>query len=176
VPARRFVFLDESGAKTNFTRRTGWAPKGERLQASAPSGHWHTTTMVAAVATDGVRAAFAYPGATDGAAFRTFCRVLLAPTLKRGDVVVLDNLNAHRDQEALAAIENVGAEVWPLPPYSPDLNPIEMTWSKVKSGLRRAGARSYRALTRALGRVLATITPAECQNAIRHCGYTQGIK
>jgi transposase len=176
VSADRFVFLDESGAKTNMTRRTGWAPRGERLQATAPSGHWHTTTMVAAVATDGVRAAFCYPGATDGAAFRTFCRAVLAPTLKRGDVVVLDNLNAHRDQEALAAIEKVGAQVWPLPPYSPDLNPIELTWSKVKSGLRRAAARSYRALTRALGRVLDTVTPRDCLNAIRHCGYTLGIK
>lgn len=169
------MFVDESCAKTNMTRRTGWALKGERLQASAPSGHWHTTTMVAAVATDGVRAAFCYPGATDGAAFRTFCRAVLAPTLKRGDVVVLDNLNAHRDQQALAALQKAGAEVWPLPPYSPDLNPIEMTWSKVKSGLRRDAARSYQALARALGRAFAAVTAAECQNAIRHCGYTQGI-
>jgi transposase len=175
VAAARFGFLDESGAKTNMTRRTGWSLKGTRLAASAPSGHWHTTTMVAAVAADGVRAAFAYPGATDGAAFRTFCRAVLAPTLKRGDVVVLDNLNAHRDQEALAALRESGAEVWPLPPYSPDLNPIEMTWSKVKAGLRRAAARNYRALTRGLGRVLATVTVADCLNAIRHCGYTQGI-
>ena len=175
VPVGRFVFLDESGAKTNMTRRTGWAPKGERLAASSPSGHWHTTTMVAAVAVDGVRAAFCYPGATDGAAFRTFCRAVLAPTLKRGDVVVLDNLNAHRDQEALSAIRASGADVWPLPPYSPDLNPIEMTWSKVKAGLRRAADRSYRTLTRALGRVLATVTPSDCLNAIRHCGYTHGI-
>jgi len=175
LPAGRFVFLDESGAKTNMTRRTGWARRGERLAAAAPSGHWHTTTMVAAVATDGVRAAFIYPGATDGAAFRTFCRAVLRPALKPGDVVVLDNLNAHKDREALEALRAAGAEVWPLPPYSPDLNPIEMTWAKVKAGLRRAAARSYSALTRALGRVLETVTTADCRNAIRHCGYTHGI-
>jgi transposase len=175
VPAGRFVFLDESGAKTNMTRRTGWAPRGERLAAAAPSGHWHTTTMVAAVATDGVRAAFIYPGATDGAAFRTFCQAVLRPTLKPGDVVVLDNLNAHKDREALETLRAIGAEVWPLPPYSPDLNPIETTWAKIKAGLRRAAARSYDALTRALGRVLDTVTAADCRNAIRHCGYTHGI-
>jgi len=168
---RRFVFLDEAGAKTSFTRRTGWAKRGERLKAAAPAGHWTTTTLLAAVGLDGVEAAMAFPGATDAAAFRAFCRQVLAPALKPGDVVVLDNLASHKDGEALEALVAAGAEVWPLPPYSPDLNPIEHLFSKIKESLRQAEARTEPDLIRAMGRALDAITPQDCANTFRHCGY-----
>jgi transposase len=172
MPAERLVFVDESGAKTNFTRRTGWAPRGQRLLDAAPAGCWSQTTMIAALARDGMRAAFAFPGDADGPAFRVFAERVLAPTLRPGDVVVWDNLAVHRDAQALAAVHAAGATVRPLPPYSPDLNPIEQAWSKLKTGLRRAAARSHAALVRAFGRLLKTITPQECENYLRHAGYT----
>lgn len=168
---RRFFVLDETGAKTTFTRRVAWGKRGERVRATAPAGHWNTTTLMAAVTVDGVAAAMAFPGATDGPAFRAFCEQVLAPQLRPGDVVVLDNLSSHKDRQALESLRRAGAEVWPLPPYSPDYSPIENIYSKVKEFLRQAEARSDRALIKAIGRALETVTATDCVNCFRHCGY-----
>lgn len=168
---RRLVFLDETGAKTNFTRLRGWAPEGERCHASAPFGHWRTTTVAAAIDADGVVAAFMYPGATDGAAFRVFVEKLLLPELRRGDVLVLDNLAAHRDAEVARLLAAAGVELAPLPPYSPDLNPIENIFSKVKSLVRKAAARTYDTLVDAVRAALARVTATDCAHALRHAGY-----
>jgi transposase len=167
------VCLDETGAKTNFTRLRGWALKGERRHASAPFGHWNSTTLAAAIDAHGVVAAFAYPGATDAAAFRTFAEKVLLPELRRGDVLVLDNLAAHGDAEALRRLAEAGVEVAALPPYSPDLNPIENIFSKAKTLVRKAAARTYDALVAALGAALAAVTPSDCANSFRHAGYVQ---
>lgn len=126
---------------------------------------------MAAVGLEGVTAAMAFPGATDGAAFRAFCQQVSAPQLKRGDVVVLDNLASHKDQQALEALRLAGAEVWPLPPYSPDLNPIENLFAKIKESLRQAEARTDRMLIKAIAAALEAVTPTDCINTFRHCGY-----
>jgi transposase len=168
---RRFIVVDETGAKTTFTRRVAWGKRGERVRATAPAGHWNTTTLMAAVGLDGVAAAMAFRGATDGAAFRAFCERVLAPQLRPGDVVVLDNLSSHKDRQAIESLRRAGAEVWFLPPYSPDFSPIENIFSKVKEYLRQAEARDERALVQAIGRALETVTAADCINCFRHCGY-----
>jgi transposase len=170
---RRVVCLDETGAKTNFTRLRGWARKGERRHASAPFGHWNTTTLTAAIDAGGVVAAFAYPGATDGAAFRTFAEKVLLKELRPTDVLVLDNLAAHRDPAALRLLAAAGVEVAPLPAYSPDLNPIENVFSKAKALVRKAAARTSDTLVSALGSALAAVTPSDCANSFRHAGYVQ---
>lgn len=168
---RRLIFLDETGAKTDFTRLSGWAPQGERRHAQAPFGRWHTTTLAAAATAGAVVAAFVYPGATDAAAFATFATAVLLPELQAGDVVVLDNLAAHRDAAVQERFAEAGIELAYLPPYSPDLNPIENVFSKVKTLLRKAEARTFDALTHAIGRVLDAVTPTDTANAIRHAGY-----
>jgi transposase len=168
---RRHFVLDETGAKTTFTRRVAWGKRGERVHATAPAGHWNTTTLMAAVSLEGVAAAMAFPGATDGPAFRAFCERVLAPQLRPGDVVVLDNLSSHKDRQALDALRRAGAEVRPLPPYSPDLSPIENIFAKVKESLRQAEARTERALVKAIGRALEAVTATDCVNCFRHCGY-----
>jgi transposase len=165
------IFLDETGAKTDFTRRCGWAPKGDRRHAKAPFGHWHSTTLAAAVTAGAVLAAFVYPGATDGAAFATFATTVLLPELRPGDVVILDNLAAHRHAEVQQRFADAGVELAFLPPYSPDLNPIENVFSKIKTLLRKAEARTFDLLTHAIGRVLDAVTPSDTINAVRHAGY-----
>lgn len=130
------VFIDESGAKTNMTRLRGRAPRGRRLNAQAPSGRWESTTMISSVRLDGSTACMTIGGATNSEIFRAYVAEILLPTLREGDLVVMDNLSAHKNAETIALIESVGAKAVFLPPYSPDLNPIEMMWSKVKSILR----------------------------------------
>jgi transposase len=174
VPAlavERLVFIDESGAKTNMARRYGRGPGGARVVAAAPAGHWSTTTMVCAVGIDGPRAPWVLDGALDADAFAVYCERVLAPALRPGDVVVLDNLGPHKDARARAAIEAAGARVLFLPPYSPDLNPIENMWSKVKALLRKAAARTFEALLAAIKDALAAVTSADCRGFFRHCGY-----
>jgi transposase len=174
VPAlavERLVFIDESGAKTNMARRYGRGPRGARVVDAAPAGHWATTTMVCAIAADGPRAPFVLEGALDADAFAVYCERVLAPALRPGDVVVLDNLGPHKDARARAAIEAAGAAVLFLPPYSPDLNPIENMWSKVKALLRKAAARTFEALLAAIKDALAAVTSADCRGFFRHCGY-----
>jgi transposase len=164
--------LDESAAKTNLTRLCGRAPKGERVPASTPHGHWHTTTMISSLRLDGSTACLAIEGATDTEVFQTYVREVLCPTLRPGDLVVMDNLSPHKSDQTLALIAQAGAEVRFLPAYSPDLNPIEKMWSKVKSYLRGAEARTLAALIQAIGRALQTVTAQDAINWFASCGYS----
>ena len=166
----RFVFLDETGAHTALTRLYGRAPRGQRLVAAVPEAHWRTT-LVSAIRRDGVAAALVFEGATDEAAFRAFVRGQLVPCLRPGDIVVLDNLAAHKVSGVARAIRKAGAGLWYLPPYSPDLNPIEKVWAKVKGLLRKAEARTTEALWEAIGAALRAVTPQDCENSFAHCGY-----
>ena len=167
----KLVFLDESGAKTNMTRLRGRAKGGQRVIDDAPCGHWCTTTMISSIRLDGRTACMAIDGATTGEVFREYVRQVLLPTLEPGDVVVMDNLSAHKDAEAFALIKGVGAEVRFLPPYSPDFNPIEKMWSKVKQSLRAAKARTQEALFNAIAAALRTVTPQDAKSWFASCGY-----
>jgi len=165
------VFLDESGARADMTRTRGRAPRGERVVAKVPGGHWRVVTVIGAVRTSGPFAAATLVGATDGDAFRAYVREVLAPQLRPGDVVVMDNLSPHKSPAVREAIEAAGATLRYLPPYSPDFNPIENLWSKVKGKLRSLAARSVETLHDAIGVALATVTPRDCVGFFRHCGY-----
>ena len=167
----RLVFIDESGAKTDMARRYARGPRGQRVRAAVPAGHWSTTTMLCAIGIDGPRAPFVLEGPIDADAFAVYCQRVLAPALRVGDVVVLDNLGPHKDSRARAAIEAAGASVLYLPPYSPDLNPIENMWSKVKALLRKAAARTLDALLDAIAGALGAVTAADCRGFFEHCGY-----
>ena len=165
------VFIDESGAKTNMTRLRGRAPRGRRLNAGAPCGRWETTTMISSVRLDGSTACMTVGGATNGEVFRAYVEEILLPTLREGDIVVMDNLSAHKNAATLALIESAGARAVFLPPYSPDLNPIEMMWSKVKSILRKLEPRDNDSLFEAVGRALAAVTASDAVGWFAHCGY-----
>ena len=167
----KLVFIDESGAKTNMTRLRGRAKKGQRLIDDAPYGHWCTTTMISSIRYDGSTACMAIDGSTTSEVFREYVRQVLLPTLQPGDMVVLDNLSAHKDTEALNLICAVGAEVRFLPPYSPDLNPMENMWSKIKEFLRNAKSRTQEALLNAIADALKTITPQDAKGWFKNCGY-----
>ena len=167
----RLVFLDESGAKTNMTRLRGRAKGGQRCVDDAPHGHWCTTTMISSIRLDGSTACMAIDGATSGEVFREYVRQVLVPTLRPGDIAVLDNLSAHKDREAIQLIESVGAVVRFLPPYSPDLNPIEKMWSKIKEFLRAAKARTLDTLIDAIAAALKTITAQDAKGWFASCGY-----
>ena len=171
IDPARFVFLDETGVHTAMTRLRGWGPRAERVVGRVPHGHWKMTTLIAAVRSDAVVAPLVFEGATDTAAFETYVQQVLVPALRPGDIVVWDNLSAHKGTVVQQAVEAAGAEVWPLPPYSPDFNPIEPLWSKVKSPLRAVGARTREALWSAIGPALDAVLPHECRNFFAHCGY-----
>jgi len=166
-----FVFLDETGAATNMIRRYGWGPKAERLVDTAPHGHWRTTTFVAGLRSTGVIAPFVLDGPMTGEVFKAYVTQFLAPSLKRGDVVVMDNLSSHKVEGVREAIKAVGASVMYLPPYSPDLNPIEQMFAKLKALLRKAAARTRDALWDTIAALLDAFTPRECQNYIINSGY-----
>jgi transposase len=166
-----FVFVDETGTTTAMTRRYGRCPPGERLVAAAPSGHWQTTTFVAALRQDGVVAPVVLDGPMTGAVFRAYVEQMLAPSLVPGDVVVMDNLQAHKAAGVEEAIRARGASLLPLPPYSPDLNPIEQFFAKLKALLRKAAARTKEALWSAIGELLEEFSPAECANYFANSGY-----
>jgi transposase len=168
----RLVFIDESGAKTNMTRLRARALGGSRAHADAPHGHWGTTTMIGAIRLDGQGACMIVDGATDREVFRQYVGRVLVPTLRAGDVVIWDNLSAHADAGARRMIEAAGARIEPLPPYSPDLNPIEKMWSKVKEFLRGAKARTQEALYEAIGRALRNVSARDKEGWFRSCGYT----
>lgn len=172
LSADSLVFLDETGAKTNMTRRYGRAPVGKRVEDQAPFGRWNTTTLIAAVRTSGAFAPLLLDGATDGDAFLAWVEQFLVPSLRKGDIVVMDNLSSHKTTAVLHAIEAAGAYLLYLPPYSPDLNPIEKMWSKIKAILRGAKARTYEALMEAVAKALSAITPSDIAGWFRHCGYT----
>jgi transposase len=166
------VFIDEAGAKTNMTRLRGRSPPGQRVHDETPSGHWSTTTMISSIRRDGSTACMTVDGATTGEVFRAYVEPILVPTLRRGDVVVLDNLSSHKDKPAIALIEQAGAEVRFLPPYSPDFNPIEKMWSKVKALLRSAKARTQETLLAAIGAALAEVTAQNADGWFALCGYS----
>jgi transposase len=168
----RLVFIDETWAKTNMTRTHGYAPLGERLVAAAPHGHWQTTTFVGALRADGFVAPMVADGAINGALFRAYVEQVLVPELRAGDVVVMDNLGSHLVAGVRRAIEGAGCRLLYLPPYSPDLNPIENAFSKLKRLLRAAAARTVDHLWHLIGQLLDRFTPDECKNYFRHCGYT----
>ncbi len=167
----RFVFIDESGAKTNMTRLRGRCKGGERLYDSAPHGRWETTTMIAALRLDGATAPMVIEGATDAAVFRAYVKHVLVPTLREGDIVVLDNLSSHKAVEVREMIEATGAALWFLPPYSPDMNPIEKMWSKAKEMLRAIKARCTEELYGAVGVALEQVTPQDAVGWFESCGY-----
>ncbi len=151
----------------------GRAPKGERLVCVVPHGHWHTTTFLCGLRNSGLVAPLVLDGAINGAAFLAYVEQFLAPTLSPGDVVVLDNLSSHKVSGVREAIEACGATLLYLPPYSPDLNPIELAFSKLKRLLRDAAERTVEALWQTIGRLLDQFSPTECANYIRHCGFAQ---
>lgn len=165
------MFLDETGLKTDLTRRRGWAEGGERLVEAMPSGKWKTNTLVQAIALDGTRAAMVLDGPINGESFVGFCEWLLVPTLSPGDLVVMDNLSSHKSVRVLQAIEAVGSQVVYLPPYSPDLNPIENIFSKVKQIMRGIRPRNFQQIVKATKRVLRQITSNDLEAVYLHCGY-----
>jgi transposase len=169
--AERLKFLDESGSNLALTRLYGRAAPGERMAEGVPQNYGENVTMLAAIGLDGLQAPMTVNGAVDGAVFLTYVREVLCPTLAAGDIVVMDNLKAHKVAGVAEAREAAGARVEYLPPYSPDLNPIEKCWSKVKSYLRKAKARTREALEAALKQALLTITEADARAWFAHCGY-----
>ena len=171
IDPKRLVFIDESGAKTDMTRTRGRAAPGQRVVEKVPHGHWKTTTMISAVRASGPCAAATIDGATDSEIFRSYVREVLVPELKVGDVVIMDNLQPHKAAGIQQLIEQAGAELRYLPPYSPDFNPIENMWSKVKQRLRSAAARTYQALLDAISTALASVSSDDCVGFFRHCGY-----
>lgn len=167
----RLVFIDETWAKTNMARTRGRSRRGTRLIAKVPYGHWKTTTFVAALRSDRVTAPTVVDGAMNGVTFLAYVRQQLVPTLHAGDLVIMDNLSAHKVAGVREAIEAAGARAVYLPPYSPDLNPIELVFSKLKWLLRSAATRSIDRLHAFLGSVLEHFPPAQCNKYLRHCGY-----
>lgn len=165
------MFIDETWATTAMARRYGRARRGVRVVAAVPHGHWKTTTFLAALRHDGMSAPCVFDGAINGARFLAYVEQALAPTLRAGDLVVLDNLKAHKVKGVRAAIEAAGAELLYLPPYSPDLNPIEQAFAKLKALLRAAARRTVDALWRAIGQALDAFSPAECAHYLANSGY-----
>ena len=167
----RLVFIDETWAKTIMTRTHGRARRGERLLAKVPHGHWKTMTFIAALRLDGITAPLVLDQPINGEWFRAYVEQALVPTLKPGDVVIMDNLGSHKGKAVGQAIRKARAHLLFLPPYSPDLNPIEQVFSKLKSQLRKADERSTEAVWRRIGALLETFTAKECANYIEHAGY-----
>lgn len=175
IDPERAVFVDETWAKTNMASTHGYAPRGERLAGAAPHGHWKTTTFVGALTARGFVAPLVIDGAATGSLFRVWVEQRLCPALRPGDAVVMDNLAAHKVAGVRAAVEAAGCRLLYLPPYSPDLNPIELAFSKLKRLLRRAAERTIGALWDRIGLLLDRFTPSECRNYFRHCGYTDRL-
>jgi transposase len=170
VDPRRILFLDETGAKTNMTRLYGRTRGGARVKDYAPHGHWNTTTLVAVVGWTGPSAPMVLDGPMDSEAFEAYVAQILQPVLRQGMIVVMDNLSSHKTSKITSLIEEAGAELWYLPPYSPDFNPIELMWSKVKTYLRAVKARTKEALWEATAHALDTITPGDTAGWFKHCG------
>jgi transposase len=169
------VFIDETWATTNMTRRYGRARRGERLVAAVPYGHWKTTTFIGALTADGLTAPAVIDGPVNGEIFLAYVKQVLVPTLKPGKIVVMDNLPSHKVDGVRAAIEATGAHLRYLPPYSPDLNPIEQLFAKLKALLRKIAARSVEALWTAIGQLVADFTTGECKNYLRNSGYVRSV-
>jgi len=167
----RLVFLDETGTSTKMTRLRGRCPKGQRLYAKAPFGHWLTQTFIAGLRCSGLTAPWVIDGPMTRQIFETYVETQLAPTLAQGDVVILDNLPAHKSDKAARCLQQKGAWFLFLPAYSPDLNPIEQAFAKIKAHLRKAEARTVEALGRAIGEICDLFEPQECWNYFNAAGY-----
>jgi transposase len=167
----RLKFIDETGAATNMTRRYGRAPRGQRVVDAVPQGHWKTTTFVAALTVAGLTAPLVIDGAMNGDLFVAYVEQVLVPSLRAGDVVVMDNLSSHKRARVRQLIEGAGGTLLYLPPYSPDFNPIELVFAKLKALLRKAARRTVEGLWNFLGEALDAFSPEECRNYFRHCGY-----
>jgi transposase len=172
----QLVFIDEFGATTNMTRRYARGPRGQRVVCKTPHGHWKILSTIAALDVNGIRTACCFDGATDTEMFVAFVQTFLVPTLKPGQVVVMDNLAAHKSPRVDQLIEAAGARVLRLPPYSPDFNPIEMAISKMKALLRKLGRRSFHDLEAAIAQATNAITPTDAHAFITHCGYDDTIE
>ena len=171
IDPRRLVFIDETGTNTKMARRYGRGRRGQRVIGKVPHGHWKTTTFVAALRHDGLTAPLVVDGAMNGDLFLAYVQQQLVPTLQPGDVVIMDNLASHKKAGVREAIEAVGAQVVYLPPYSPDFNPIELVFAKLKWLLRSAAERTISDLWHRLGELVDEFPPHECLNYFRHCGY-----
>jgi transposase len=167
----RLAFIDETSVKTNMAKTTGWAPRGQRLIDHAPFGHWRTQTFIGALRHDRFDAPWVIDGAMNAEMFDLYAQTHLSPTLRESDVVILDNLSSHKSPGAARALRKVGAWFLFLPPYSPDLNPIEMTFSKLKALIRKAVARTYDQLWQAVGHVSELFTDEKCYNFFKAAGY-----
>jgi transposase len=170
IDPRRLIYLDETGAKTNMTRAFARSRKGDRAVDYAPQGHWNTTTLVAAITWESAIAPMVLDGPMDAAAFEAYVEHVLVPALPAGAIVVMDNLSAHKAPVIARLLDAGGAELRYLPPYSPDLNPIELMWAKVKSCLRAAKARAQEELWSAIAKALAGIKPSDARAFFCHCG------
>ena len=172
----KLVFIDETWTKTNMTPLRGRAERGRRVIDYVPHGHWKTTTFLAALRHDGLTAPLVVDGAINGELFLAYVQQQLVSTLRKGDIVVLDNLSSHKVAGVQEAIESVGAKVMYLPPYSPDFNPIEMVFSKLKTMVRKAKIRKVDELWKKLGELCDIFAPKECQNYFQHAGYKNKIR
>jgi transposase len=168
---RQYVFLDECGVTTDLLRRYGRSPRGERLRDHTPCGHWQAHTVIAGLRLEGITAPAVFNGPIDSPSFLAYVEQVLVPTLRPGDVVVLDNLAVHKQPEVRAALAQVGAHLRFLPPYSPDFNPIELAFAKLKAFLRAARPRTFDQVNALVAAAIILFTSTECLNYIRHCGY-----
>ena len=171
VAAKGLVFIDETWTKTNMAPLRGWSPRGMRLRAKVPNGHWKTMTFLAAMRHDRIDAPWLIEGPINGERFRIYVDQVLVPTLKPGDIVIMDNLGSHKGKAVRRAIRAVGARLIFLPKYSPDLNPIEQVFAKLKHLLRKAAARTTDTVCAAIGQLLDAFSPQECANYFENAGY-----
>ena len=171
IDPKRLVFIDETSAKTNMAPMRGWGKRGDRVKAKAPFGHWNTMTFLAALRHDRIDAPWVFDGPINAEVFRTYVEQVLVPTLHPVDIVILDNLGSHKAPEIRTAIRAAGAKLLFLPPYSPDLNPIEQVFAKLKHLLRKAAERSKETLWRRIGDLLSLFSPKECANYLVNSGY-----
>jgi transposase len=171
IDPARLVFIDETWTRTDMAPLRGWAPRGRRLPAKVPHGRWNTATFLAALRHDRIEAPWLLEGPIDGDSFHIYVERVLVPTLREGDIVVMDNLGSHRGKAIRRLIRAAGAKLFFLPKYSPDLNPIEQVFAKLKHLLRKAEARTVAAICTAIGQLLGRFTPAECANFFTNAGY-----
>jgi transposase len=167
----RLIFMDETWTNTAMARRYGWADVGKRALGFAPAGHWLTSTFLAGLTRDGLIAPLVLDGPINSEIFTAYVKQMLVPQLREGDTIILDNLSSHKGEAAANLLANVGARFLFLPPYSPDLNPIELVFSKLKALLRKAEARTTEKLWNKIAEIIKVFSPDECQNFIKHCGY-----
>ena len=171
VDPSRLVFIDETWTRTNMAPLRGWAPRGHRLNAKVPHGRWKTMTFLAALRHDRIDAPWFIEGPIDGESFRIYVENVLVPTLRPGEIVIIDNLGSHKGKAVRQLIRAAGAKLFFLPKYSPDLNPIEQVFAKLKHLLRRAAARTVETVCAAIGKILGEFTSEECANYFRNSGY-----